>query len=361
MQISKSLPKPQNWQDFETLCKKLWGEIWDCPEIKKNGRQGQAQNGVDVCGIPKGETAYFGIQCKGKDEYTNKNFTTKEIDREIEKAKDFKPKLKKLYFATTADKDSKIEEYIREINLENIKEGGFEIHLYCWGDIVELIFENRNTYNYYVNSFNFKDNYDAELTFFNDTNILELSPKFRKDTVIKISKISNQYNPRNNALDLLGPSFGSSRKEKINASLCRLQFKLVNTGKKDITNFKIILDFEGEVLDIVEDNKRFSFKNIISASDIKIEKEKKQVEIISSKKILVGDDIYISDDFFIRTLTDDHSIKINWKLLSSNFKAEGVLFLVITPQIINAELKSETDYTHEIGKIIEKPIEDYWD
>ena len=37
MQISKSLPKPQNWQDFETLCKKLWGEIWSCPEIKKNG------------------------------------------------------------------------------------------------------------------------------------------------------------------------------------------------------------------------------------------------------------------------------------------------------------------------------------
>ena len=48
MQAPKSLLKPQNWQDFETLCKKLWGEIWECREIKKNGRQGQAQNGVDV-------------------------------------------------------------------------------------------------------------------------------------------------------------------------------------------------------------------------------------------------------------------------------------------------------------------------
>ena len=27
MQAPKSLLKPQNWQDFETLCKKLWGEI----------------------------------------------------------------------------------------------------------------------------------------------------------------------------------------------------------------------------------------------------------------------------------------------------------------------------------------------
>ncbi len=59
MKIAQSLPKPQNWQDFETLCKKLWGEIWDCPEIKKNGRQGQSQNGVDVYGMPKNDNGYL--------------------------------------------------------------------------------------------------------------------------------------------------------------------------------------------------------------------------------------------------------------------------------------------------------------
>jgi hypothetical protein len=40
MEASKSLRRPTSWQDFETLCKKLWGEIWSCPEIKKNGRSG---------------------------------------------------------------------------------------------------------------------------------------------------------------------------------------------------------------------------------------------------------------------------------------------------------------------------------
>ena len=84
MKIAQSLPKPQNWQDFETLCKKLWGEIWDCPEIKKNGRQGQSQNGVDVYGMPKNDNGYYGIQCKGKDEYVHKSFTEKEIEKEIE-------------------------------------------------------------------------------------------------------------------------------------------------------------------------------------------------------------------------------------------------------------------------------------
>ena len=66
MEAKKHLRKPENWEDFENLCKKLWGEIWDCKEIKKNGRKGQTQDGVDVYGIPKGEVSYYGIQCKGK-------------------------------------------------------------------------------------------------------------------------------------------------------------------------------------------------------------------------------------------------------------------------------------------------------
>ncbi|WP_339699267.1 hypothetical protein [uncultured Marixanthomonas sp.] len=58
MKISQSLPPPDNWKDFERLCKKLWGEIWDCPEITMNGRNGQNQSGIDISGIPKGEDSY---------------------------------------------------------------------------------------------------------------------------------------------------------------------------------------------------------------------------------------------------------------------------------------------------------------
>ncbi len=88
MEAPKTLRRPANWQDFESLCKKLWGEIWNCPEIQKNGRLGQEQSGVDVYGIPFGEDEYYGIQCKGKNEYNDNQFTQKEIDDEIEKAKE---------------------------------------------------------------------------------------------------------------------------------------------------------------------------------------------------------------------------------------------------------------------------------
>ena len=47
--MKKAIRPPENWQDFETLCKKLFGEMWGCPNtIKKNGRSGQTQCGVDI-------------------------------------------------------------------------------------------------------------------------------------------------------------------------------------------------------------------------------------------------------------------------------------------------------------------------
>jgi hypothetical protein len=73
--------KPENWQDFEKLCKKLWGEIWNCSNsIKRNGRSGQSQCGVDVYGLPINANGYYGIQCKGKDDYSKSKLSEKEID-----------------------------------------------------------------------------------------------------------------------------------------------------------------------------------------------------------------------------------------------------------------------------------------
>lgn len=82
----KQMTKPSNWQDFEKLCKLLWGEIWLCEDsIKRHGRQGQNQYGVDVYAFVEKYGGYCGIQCKGKDDYTNAKLTEEEIDAEIEK------------------------------------------------------------------------------------------------------------------------------------------------------------------------------------------------------------------------------------------------------------------------------------
>ena len=80
MQAPTQIQSPENWQDFERLCKKLWGEIWNCSDtIMRHGRNGQSQCGVDIYGTPNGGIEYYGIQCKGKDNYTQAQLTTKEI------------------------------------------------------------------------------------------------------------------------------------------------------------------------------------------------------------------------------------------------------------------------------------------
>ncbi|WP_249932099.1 hypothetical protein [Bacteroides salyersiae] len=160
------LKKPSNWQDFEKLCKLLWGEIWICEDtIKRHGRQGQNQYGVDVFSYVEKYSGYCGIQCKGKDDYTNAQLTEAEIDNEITKALDFEPNLKLLVFATTANKDVKIEGYIRKKDIENRAKGLFAIDIASWEDIVDQLERYRTTYNWYVNNCQFKDTTDVLVTF----------------------------------------------------------------------------------------------------------------------------------------------------------------------------------------------------
>jgi len=87
------IPPPTNWQEFEALCCDLWRVIWKDPNTQRNGRQGQPQHGVDIFGRPEPGNHWAGIQCKGKDNYTGKLLTEKEVKDEVDKAKSFQPEL----------------------------------------------------------------------------------------------------------------------------------------------------------------------------------------------------------------------------------------------------------------------------
>jgi hypothetical protein len=372
MKASKTLGKPENWQDFETLCKKLWCEIWECPEIKKNGRAGQDQSGVDVYGIPKNENGYYGIQCKGKDEYTNKQLTVKEINNEIKKALKFTPKLKKFYFTTTAVKDAKIEEIIRTKNIEHKKIGLFEIHIFSWEDIVDLIFENQETYNYYVNSLNFKTNNSVNLTFHDDTKEITIISKFKRKTTHFNQKIVPAKPMLGNPMfDLVSRQqhflskatliSKSMSKTEINYSYVQFYLKLHNTGTTSIEEYKIILEFEGDIQDLADTNEKstvftVSFNHYISNTFLY--PNNMTGKIIPKKNILVGDDILKSENIFLKPAPKDLKIIIRWKLLSKYFKDNGELILNIKSDI-------ETDYKTILVedplkvRIVEGEIEDY--
>ncbi len=372
MKAPQTLRRPSNWQDFESLCKILWGEIWNCPEIQKNGRLGQEQSGVDIFGIPLSDDSYYGIQCKGKSEYNDNQyehpqFTEQEIEKEIEKAKTFLPPLKKFYLVTTALNDAKIQAFVRLKNIEHKKEGLFEIHLFCWETIVDLIDENKRTHDYYVKSQNYKTSQSVAVTFENCKTEIVRNPKFKKLITHFKQKI---------VLTEPNSFFESIRKQQaflkaftpkplfpkeINKSYFGFTIRIHNDGKDPIEEYKLLLNFEGDILDLKDTNdfgmnilalpKNYTYTTYLWLDSL-------SGKLIPRKSILVGDDTFSSERIYIKSSPKESEIFIKWKLLSKDFKKEGILTIKVKP---NVSTKYEDILVEDPLKVktVEGEIEDY--
>ncbi len=143
--VDYSIPPPTTWESFENLCRDLWAEEWNYTNTQKNGRKGQPQNGVDVYGEPK-PNYWVGVQAKVKGQLPAKTLNITELHAEIEKAKNFIPKLKEYIVATTGSKDVNIQEEARKITEKNRKNGLFDVFVYCWEDIEPLLKKHQNVH-----------------------------------------------------------------------------------------------------------------------------------------------------------------------------------------------------------------------
>lgn len=384
--VKKSLRKPEYWEDFEDLCKKLWGEIWQCPEIKKNGRKGQVQKGVDIYGIIQNTNEIVGIQCKGKDEYSHAQLTKKEIELEIEKAKTFMPPLSKFYFATTSNKDSAIEEYIRIKDEENKAEGLFEVHLFSWEDIVEMIDENKQTYDWYVKNQNYKESFGVKFTFGNDKEELTLKPIFIEQRTyyrnkkeldkvgveLIIAQINKGFilfnedrklNSKEDLFDYLNTdspeedtetfndpqpvkfSFGWGRngfslRKTINKSVGCFRLKLENIGAQVLEDVKVYIEVSNVAkFDSVDkrqgilDSFNYPYNVLLNSQD-----ENKATFKPEGKSIVQGDSI-LSDELCIKTKTQPGVSILKYKLVSRGFSKGGELVINVNPTFEIKETK----------------------
>jgi hypothetical protein len=374
MKARQTLRKPANWQDFESLCKKLWGEIWDCPSIRKNGRNGDSQHGVDVYGIPNGEKQYFGIQCKGKDEYTNKQYTETEITEEIEKAKGFKPPLKEFYLTTTAVKNANIEAFVRQKNIEHLNSGLFKIEIYSWEDIVDFIDENKTSYDWYVNSNNYKTQQSVSVTFQDGSTEITCNPVFKKNITnysqvpkelehFFTSKMPSPITPYMSFYDKINANQPDIYKIKTNHSYFEIAIRIQNTGKDTIEDYKVHLEFNGIITDLTDTNKKGLITNLgRNVPTINLDCEECTGVVTPKDKVLVSEDYFISDSFFIQTNPEETKIIIVWKLLSKNFKDDGNLIINVHPQYVivnkNIIVKEKSEVRTEEGTIDEYITED---
>ena len=370
------IKKPSNWQDFEKLCKLLWGEVWCCEDsIKRHGRQGQNQHGVDVYAYVDKYNGYCGIQCKGKDDYTNAQLTEAEIDAEIAKALTFEPELRVLLFATTANKDAKIEGYIRKKDVENRIKGLFQIDIASWEDIVDLLERYRQTYNWYVNDCQFKDATDVSVTF-DGEEVTTIHPEFIK----RITRYEyKELSPLELALkSQLGITYAHVSPptlrppQKIDKRWCRLDLRIENIGSTVIRNSKLLLHFLPD--DIIEISDRFSYCNDVLINEVaraqinatlEAEREvyktyRNEVEYRPKESVFVQKD-YREFSISVKPADGITQLQVFWRFLCEDYQKEGILIINVEPKleektslvVVNDKSKVKPDEIELLPKIIE--------
>ena len=124
---------PNDATAFESLCLDLWKDIWQDSNAQKNGRRGQRQDGVDIFGHENGSAV--GAQCKQKDGRLWAKVSPDELTAEVVAARRFKPKLVRFILATTATRDTIVQQRANLLTEEHKKAGLFTVAIWAWEDI----------------------------------------------------------------------------------------------------------------------------------------------------------------------------------------------------------------------------------
>lgn len=129
---TSDLPKPKSWDEFEDITWEIYKRKWHDNYAQKHGRKGQAQNGIDIYGRQNSSGKYIGVQCK---RYEDNKLNKKIIKAEIVKAEGFLSPLSEYIIATTASRDTKLQDLVRSLNEERESENKFPVYIVFWEDI----------------------------------------------------------------------------------------------------------------------------------------------------------------------------------------------------------------------------------
>lgn len=132
-----------NEQDFEKHSTVLFRVLLKDPNVKRVGRRGQGQKGVDLVGNRNRQAGkVVGIQCKLKGE--GKGLSEAEVRREVTKALKFRPKLAEYFIVTTAGDDTEIDQFALKLQQEQKKKGrNIKIAVWGWETVEQHINENQ--------------------------------------------------------------------------------------------------------------------------------------------------------------------------------------------------------------------------
>lgn len=135
--MAMQFPPPQNWQDFEWLCREILSREWGAP-AQRHGRTGQRQQGVDLFAQVGQEIVV--AQCKLKTTWRGGQVTADELRAEVSAARKFDRRVGRFTLVTTAQRDVRIQAVARE--LSGAAPHGFAVDMLFWEDLEDRLPEH---------------------------------------------------------------------------------------------------------------------------------------------------------------------------------------------------------------------------
>lgn len=140
-----NVPPPTDWDEFEEMTHNAFVIKWNSPNLQRHGRQGQAQQGVDIYG-PDYLEQPVGIQCKKIDH----QISIEMIKDEANKAENFVGEnaatIRAFYMATTTPPDAILQREVRLLSKQRQNEGKFPIGIFFWPDIWRELVKNKEVF-----------------------------------------------------------------------------------------------------------------------------------------------------------------------------------------------------------------------
>lgn len=335
------IPKPKNWQDLETLCLAIWRKEWNTKSFKMYGRPGQHQDGVDVFGRYDDGLELGAIQCKCKEE--EKKLTETIIKAEVDKAKNFKPAIKRYVIATTFDSDAKLDTYVADLCQQNLKAGSFSIDLFGWQDIERLLELHTDIRDWYLNITK-RQNQSCEVVIEEPSDLI-LLPVYKRTHYIH-KKPVNKLKPKYNAQDILGANYMQAILQSYQDEVKVTDIKIV-TGHIYHSRCKVLLSISNTSEITMKDVRVVVRAN--PASKFYYERVEKNLDVTKlslMQTMYVGndyvkyhnmDDMHPGDgrylrEFYIEPTQDVEELDLIVRVTAVDFSDEKMFKLVVNPQ-----------------------------
>ncbi len=238
--------------------------------------------------------------------------------------------------------------------------------MFSWEDIVDLINENPNTYSYYIDSINFKDEYDIELIFNNWKNDIDVEVYFSQKTkkyIFKEPAISKYQNIPDLSWILkqiqLGHNFLWWEYKWENLSWWNINLILKNNWNKQLENYKIYLKFSWDI-DFLDEKDWINYLALNPQyRTVFIYNDTKQWTLKPlNNKPLVPKDSYNFDNIDFKPKSEWWKIYIDWDLVSSHYHKAWKLEINVKTNIIEEKEVIQVNNIDEVKE--ETNIEDFY-